>query len=440
MDFNTLIDHSKPVLVAVSGGADSVALLAMLVEAGFSCHAAHCNFHLRGDESLRDERHVVEVCRRLDVPLHRIDFQTADVARQRGISIEMAARDLRYAWFQSLLDELNIPVVAVAHHADDAAETFLLNLSRGTGLRGLTGMKPRVGNVVRPLLDLSRLQLEDFCHSRNLDFVIDSSNNSDDFARNRIRHHVVPTLKAINPAFLDTMRLNTSHLAAVYSIFLRQLQDVRQQTVVSNADGSKSIAIAPLLAQPDAEPFLFEFLSDDGFPPAVAHDILRSICQHRSGATFFSHSHRAVVDRDCILVQPLEAVRSVQLSADSVFLIDASDAEVFSPLHLALRTLNVDGDFVLSRSPRVAHLDASKLQFPLALRRWRQGDVFRPLGLKGSKKLSDFFIDVKLSQPDKENVWVLESDGSIVWVVGLRIDDRFKFTDATSSVLELKLL
>lgn len=428
------IDIGTPVLAAVSGGADSVALLHILAEGGRDVVAAHCNFHLRGAESDRDEAFVRDLCGRMGVELLVTHFDTRSVAAERHVSIEMAARDLRYEWFGKILDERGIPCVAVAHHADDAAETMLLNMTRGTGPRGLTGMKTRQGRVVRPLLSMSREDIENYCKAKGLCYVSDSSNASDDFARNKIRHHVVPVLKAINPSFLATMRANASHMAGVMAVFEQAVRRFEAVSVRRNGATMRIDADA-LRATPDAKPYLFEILAPRGFSADAIARMAMCVSKGLSGKAFYADGLRAVVDRKEVIVHPIAATASATEAR-----IDADTAEVWEPTHLRLRTFDVPPGFAPSRDAMRMHLDASKIAFPLTLRHWRAGDAFRPLGMRGSKKLSDFFVDSKTSLPRKDAATVLEDgDGAIVCIVGMRIDDRYKLTDATRRVLEVTL-
>lgn len=433
MDRYKFIDKKKPVLVAVSGGADSVALLHTLVTAGFYCIAAHCNFHLRGAESDSDEKFVRDFCDELSVPCHVAHFDTKTIARERAISIEMAARELRYQWFDKLLDEHNIPCVAVAHHSDDAAETFLLNLVRGTGIRGLSGMKEVSGRIVRPLLKYSRQEIELYCRAHKLHYVTDSTNLSDAYTRNRIRHHVIPQFKAINPSFLATMRGNMNHLNQICSLFERQVEDFKRRAVVE-LDGQVLISMSHLLQLPNLEPYLFDLLFSKGFTSDAIDKINRCVTDSRWGRLFFSPTHRVIVDRYNIIVQP----RDKEVEQDE-FDIEMDQTIIYKPITMNIRHMDKGADFEISRDPKIVHLDASKIYYPLTLRRWHNGDSFRPLGMKGFKKLSDFFVDGKFSRAEKEQVWVLLSGGEIAWIVGKRIDDRFKVTESTTDIIEFAL-
>ncbi len=431
MQTGNYIDKEKGVLVAVSGGADSIVLLHWLVSHGYYCIAAHCNFQLRGAESDSDEEFVRSFCDELSVPCHVIHFDTKKYAAERRISIEMAARELRYQWFDKLLDQLDLPCVAVAHHADDAVETFLLNLVRGTGIKGLSGMKIKQGRVVRPMLKYSRQDIELYCRAHKLKYVTDSSNSNDAYMRNRIRHQVVPQLKAINPSFLSTMRGNMMHLDQICALFASQVEAFTKRAVVEVED-QMLISMEHLLALPNPEPFLFELLFGKGFRPDAIHKMARCINEKRWGRVLFAPQYRAVVDRYNVIVLPRDAEEE-----EEEFDIESGRDEVFTPLHLSIRQFPMDLTFELSRTNDTIDIDAEKIEFPLRLRRWKQGDTFRPLGMKGFKKLSDFFVDNKLSRVEKERAWVLLSGDEIVWIVGMRIDDRYKVTPNTTEILEI---
>ncbi len=428
------IEKDTGVLVAVSGGADSIVLLHWLVTHGYYCQAAHCNFHLRGAESDSDEAFVRSFCEELSVPLHVVDFDTKKYAQERGMSIEMAARELRYQWFDRLLDQLGLPYVAVAHHADDAVETFLLNLVRGTGIKGLSGMKIKQGRVLRPMLKYSRQDIELYCRAHKLKYVTDSSNSNDAYIRNRIRHQVVPQLKAINPSFLTTMRGNMMHLDQICALFVTQVESFAKRAVVE-LDDQMLISMEHLQNLQNPEPFLFELLFSKGFRPDSIHKMARCIHEKRWGRILFAPQYRAVIDRYNVIV----LARDTKVEEEE-FDIESYQDEVFTPLHMTLRRMPMSTDFDLSRENDVIHVDASKVEFPLTLRHWHTGDTFRPLGMRGFKKLSDFFVDNKLSRVEKERVWVLLSGGEIMWIVGMRIDDRYKIKPTTTEVLEIRLL
>lgn len=425
------------VLVALSGGADSVALLHALHKQGVHCVAAHCNFHLRGAESDRDERFVRSYCEQMGVECCVVHFDTIGHAKRRGISIEMAARELRYAWFEELLVSYKLPAVAVAHHADDNAETFLLNMTRGTGIKGLCGMKSVNGHVVRPMLGYSREYIELYCQANKLEYVTDSSNNSDEYTRNKLRHHVIPQLKEINPSFLKTMGENMSRLNSVYRVFRRQYE-----TFVSEAIEEKEneirIDMSAICSICDFDAFIFEYLHQYKFSIDSILNIVKCIEERRFGRVFTSDKYRLVVDRAALILTDKNRYYD-----DDEYKIGREETLINRPIFMRMHHIKLKdiSKFELSRNPSLVHLDAEKVEYPLMLRRWRKGDTFTPLGMKGAKKLSDFFIDSKMSLTDKENVWLLVSaSGEILWVVGQRISDKVKYTKATTEVLEIEIL
>ncbi len=295
-----LLTENRPVLVGVSGGADSIALLTILVESGYSCIAAHCNFHLRGDESLRDEQFVREYARKLDVPFLMTDFDTRKYAADRHLSIEMAARELRYGWFEEQRAGTGAQAVAVAHHRDDSVETLLMNLVRGTGIRGMSGIRPRNGFVVRPLLAVSREDILEWLAGRGLTYVTDSTNLSDAYTRNFIRLRVLPLLKEINPSVKDAIARTSEHLSAAEAVYLHVVEEARN-AVVEQGD---RLSIAALMRYPSPDAILYELLKTYGFTRPVAEDVYLSLTKE-SGKTFFSSTHRLIKDRDYLLLSPL---------------------------------------------------------------------------------------------------------------------------------------
>ncbi len=428
------IDKSEPLLVAISGGADSVALLHYLVMHNYYCIATHCNFHLRGDESDRDQEFVQAFCDHLSVPLHIAHFDTKKYAAENNMSIEMAAREQRYQYFDKLSDDLNIKYIAVAHHADDQSETFLLNLIRGTGIRGLSGMKPINGKIIRPLLKYSRQDIELYCRAHKLKFVTDSTNLSDAYVRNRIRHKVVPELKSINLSFLKTMRHNMQHLSDIAEIFAGLVEAFKGKAVVE-LEGQVLISMEHLQELQNPEPYIYEIVSPYGFSADSIHKMANCVDLHHWGRIFFTEKYRAIVDRFNLIIIPRDTDQE-----SNEHLIEADQAEIFSPIHLTFRMFDKTEDFQMSKTTDKIHIDAEKIYFPLKLRHWENGDAFRPLGMKGYKKVSDFFVDNKFSQLEKEQTWLLLSGEEIIWIVGKRIDDRVKITEKTKQILELTVL
>ena len=401
-------------LVALSGGADSVALLRILLALGYRLEAAHCNFRLRGAESERDEQFVTDLCRQLGVRLHVTRFDTRAVAAGRHISIEMAARDLRYAYFEKLRFDCRLTDIAVAHHADDSVETLLLNLIRGTGIDGLRGIQPRVGHIVRPLLCLCRAEIEDYLRSVGQPFVTDSTNLHDDYTRNKVRLKLLPLLREINPSVSRSMLNTAHHLTDVATIYNKYIDEARRRVV----DADQRISIAGLLREPAPEALLYEILSPLGFNAARVDDLMRSL-DGQPGKVFESVGWRAVKDREYILLSRREAVAP--------------------PAGLSFEVREVGPGFKPSRSADVATLDADRLTLPLTVRTYRQGDWFVPFGMRGRKNLSDYLTDLKLPLTEKAAQQVVCSGNDIVWVVGRRTDNRFRVTDSTRRVMIIRV-
>lgn len=421
-----LLTDNRPVLVGVSGGADSIALLTLLVELGYSCIAAHCNFHLRGEESMRDEQFVRKYAHSLRISLHLIDFDTVAYAEEHRLSVEMAARELRYEWFERKRVELDAQAIAVAHHRDDSVETLLLNLVRGTGIRGLSGIRAKNGYIIRPLLGVSRSDVVSWLSERNLDFVTDSTNLSDAYTRNFIRLHVLPLLEEINPSVKTAIARTSEHLAATESVYLRVVEEARGAVV----EGSR-LSITALLKYPSPSAILYELLSEWYFSRPVVEDIYLSLGKE-SGKVFYSPTHRLVKDRDYLLLSSLEA------RLDEMFILTGEEEQWSGPIELSFQKIVIEEDFQIEKDRNMAYYDYDKLTFPLLLRTWKTGDWFIPFGMNGRKKLSDYFSDSKFSRIDKEHAWILCSGNDIIWIVGERADNRFRIDKATKNVLVVK--
>ncbi len=414
IDRHSLLRRRGPVIVAVSGGADSVALLAVLQALGYECVAAHCNFHLRGAESNRDMRHVEMLTEKLGIDLYVKDFDVAARRALTGESLEMACRELRYKWFFELLDRDRAQAIAVGHHREDQAETFMLNLMRGSGLAGLAGMRYRNEHVVRPLLDVSRAEIEQYLTARGLDWIVDSSNASDDFARNRLRNKILPMMEQLFPGATDAMLRSMTILRENCDFYQAQTEKVIN-TYVNNF--SKEINLSDLQAnEPHAELLLFEKLRSEGFNRTQTDDMLAAAA--RSGGSFSAGAHTRDVDHG-ILRAPRATIGPVADSGEEYEVNLLRD--IFEPVRIVV-THHYISEFAPSRNPRIAYIDASALEGDRrwALRRWRRGDRMTPYGMTGSKLLSDIFASQRLSAEAKRNTWVLTCDDEIVWVVGLR--------------------
>ncbi len=414
-----LLNQGDTVIVALSGGADSVALLHILLSLRYKCVAAHCNFHLRSEESERDEQFVRSLCQEWHVPLYVQPFDTEVYARTNRLSIEMAARDLRYVWFRELAAQVQAQAVAVAHHADDQAETMLMNLVRGTGLRGMCGMPVRNGIVVRPLLCCTRQSIEDYLRTRHIPFVTDSTNAQTDYRRNKFRLVVLPALEQINPSIRQTLAEARNHFAG-YRLIVQTYMEQAAARLVREKDGRLHIDTERLLSGPAPETVLYELLSPYGFNAAQIAQLYAALGS-TPGKRFESPTHCAIKDRTEIIIDKKRDRRQAAPEID-----------------LNIRPRRATEQFPAADA-HVAFFDADKLRGPLSLRHWQAGDTFCPIGLKGKKKISDFFTDIKLDLQQKQDVWLLLSGNEIAWVIGFRMDDRFKVTGQTRQIAEISV-
>lgn len=420
-----LFTTKSKVLVTLSGGADSVALLHLLLDMGHTCEAAHCNFHLRGEESDRDETFVRELCRQLKVRLHIRHFQTADEAAGRHISIEMAARELRYSWFEELRKDIKADVIAVAHHKDDSVETLLLNLIRGTGINGLLGIRPQNGNIVRPLLCIDRKEIIEYLQEIGQPYVTDSTNLQDEYTRNKIRLNLLPLMQEINPSVKESLLRTASHLNEAALLYKKGIE-----TGKLNVRTEQGILISALLREPSPETLLFEILSPLGFNSTQVKDILASL-QGQPGKRFFSSEWQVIKDRELLLIEPAEA-------QDTLDVFSPDDTSL--PFRLTIEEQEATPDFVIPRDRSTACFDADKLEYPITVRRCRQGDSFVPFGMTGRKKVSDYLTDRKFSLSRKKQQWVLCSGKHIAWLIGERTDNRFRVDENTNRILLINMI
>ncbi|MDD2313645.1 MAG: tRNA lysidine(34) synthetase TilS [Proteiniphilum sp.] len=420
-----LLSVEATVIVGLSGGMDSMALLDILTLLGYRCVAAHCNFHLRGAESDRDGDFVRRWCKSVDVPLVSIDFDTREYASDRKISIEMAARELRYRWFEMMRVQHQAEAIAVAHHRDDSVETVLMNLIRGTGIKGLSGIAPKNRKVVRPLLSVSREEIARYMVSRDIPYVFDSSNNDDLFLRNALRLHVIPTLEELNPAVKEAIYRTAQHVAQAEKVYNAAMKESMEKVVQNDR-----IDVRELRKTPSPQSLLFELLTPMGFGPSTIQDICSSM-DAEPGKIFLSRSHRVIKDRDYFLIDQLPDKEATEQS----FFIELQTNALTMPLPLTFSILPMP--ITIERNKRFLYADFDQLRFPLTLRKWRQGDWFIPFGMKGRKKLSDYFTDRKFSLKDKEAAWVLLSGEEIVWIVGERPDERYRIREGTLRVFHV---
>ncbi|MCQ2218099.1 MAG: tRNA lysidine(34) synthetase TilS [Paludibacteraceae bacterium] len=426
-----LFSHKDKIAVGLSGGADSVALLAVLCELGYDCIALHCNFHLRGEESMRDERFVEQWVKTLNIDYRKVDFETESYASEHKISIEMAARELRYNWFSEQLRETGAKHIAIAHHADDVVETFLINLTRGSGIHGLTGIKPKNGNIVRPLLCVSRKEILQYLNKKGLEHVEDSTNKEIVYVRNKFRNNIIPLFESINPSFKNSLLQTISYLKNTEEYVDEKINDARGNVMKQIDDNVWHLFIDQLKKEGNVQLLLFEILQPFGFSSSTIQNITNSI-DGESGKLFQSEEYTLQKDRDVLILYKTEKNESVS------FDVPANTTIVEVPINLKFKIEDASS-VVIEKAKKYCFLDYDKLKFPLQLRRWKQGDSFVPFGMKGKKKLSDYFVDNRFSVYKKSQVWLLTSDNQIVWIIGERSDDRFKITDETKKVLKIEI-
>ena len=398
-----LLNPNELYIVALSGGADSVALLLLLKNAGFNVHAAHCNFHLRGAESDRDEAFCEQLCANEDVPFHRAHFDTREYAELHKVSVEMAARELRYRWFEQLREDIGAAGICVAHHRDDSVETVILNMVRGTGVHGLAGIRPRNGYILRPLLCVSRAEIEEYLAKRGQRYVTDSTNLEDEATRNKVRHRVIPELQQLNGKALENIQRMAERMAAVEVLLddykAKSVQVEAGRTVIRKHDAPNGY-------------LLYELLAGYGFNSAQASQIYASLCADSVGSMYSSADYDLLVDRECLLIEPhLEPLKPLVIPETGVYVLDEK------------RKIRVEsGEFPVSKDPLVATLDASKVHFPLTVRRVEEGDWMVPFGMKGRKLLSDLMTDMKMSTFDKrKQIVIVDNQNVIIWAVGIRV-------------------
>jgi tRNA(Ile)-lysidine synthase len=428
-----LFTKEDRILLAVSGGVDSIAMVKLFAGAGFKFGIAHFNFGLRGEESDGDEQFVRELAQGHNVPFYVKHFDTKNYALERKISVQMAARDLRYAWFDEILNSDGYDSVATAHHLDDQAETFFINLLRGTGISGMHGIRPKQGKIIRPLMFATREQIMSFALANELAWRDDRSNKSRKYLRNKLRLDILSELYKINPRFSEKLNETICHLRDVETIYNYHMAGITAD-LVQQTPGGTLISIDWIYEYHPHDTYLFELLKPYGFSFPVVKEIVHSLDTF-SGKMFYSPTHRLLRDRENFIIQPLAEI-FCELPDNGGFSVQRETAILEEPIYLSTSESDDIANLPMGKS-EVACLDIDKLVFPLRLRKWERGDWFMPLGLKGKKKLSDFFVDQKISLADKEKTWLLVSGEDIVWIVGKRIDNRFRITPKTKKAFIL---
>lgn len=425
IDEHCLLEHGDKVLVAISGGADSVALLVALCKLGYTCEAIHCNFHLRSDESNRDEQFTKDLCERLGVTLHIVHFKTAEYAREKGISIEMAAREQRYAAFEEHRVATCAKAIAVAHHRDDSAETMLLNLTRGTGIKGLRGIQPRNGNIIRPLLCVGRDEILDYLKWRGESYVTDSTNLTSDYTRNKIRLEIIPKLAEINPSILATLAATAQHIGDAERIYRHAIEEATERVKHGN-----EIDLEALAKEPAPATLLHEILSPYGFNSTHIDDIWNSI-ESEGSRRFHAAKWDIIKDRKRLIIVQKKSCRL----KDTLLPTDGNIETEQGTLSIACYKFNGE----IPKQRNIACLDIDKLYLPLTLRHTRNGDRFAPFGMRGTKLVSDYLTDRKKSLVEKEMQLVItDATGEIVWVVNERPSAHSCVTESTKEILVIE--
>ncbi len=426
-----LFQQKDKLLLAVSGGADSSVLCELCKQAGYNFAIAHCNFKLRGAESDRDENFVQQLAKQYRVEIYMASFDTTAIAAKLKTSIEETARNLRYDWFKELIIEYKYDYLLTAHHADDNLETVMMNFFRGTGIKGLRGILPKQNNIIRPLLFARRKEIEDFAAQNNIAFVTDSTNAESDYTRNYFRNELIPAIEKIYPETAKNVLKNIERFADVEIIYNESISAIKEK-LVEKRGNEMHIAVLKLAKAKPLQTIIYEIISAYNFTASQVGEV-EKLLNSESGKYITSATHRILRNRKWLIISPLNNVEEV-----SHYLIEENQTSVlFAGGKLEINAIEKPESLVTDAD--TAFIDAANIKYPLLLRKWKQGDYFYPLGMQKKKKLSRFFIDLKLSLTEKENVWVLESDKKIVWVVGFRIDNRVKITEDKRDVVKLHL-
>ncbi|MGN6195385.1 MAG: tRNA lysidine(34) synthetase TilS [Ginsengibacter sp.] len=431
-----LFEKKDHLILAVSGGADSVALCELCFQAGFDFEIAHCNFQLRAEESERDEKFVIQLGEKYDKKVSVKEFDTTEYAEENKVSIQVAARELRYKWFDELLQEKLITrdqktYLLTAHHANDNIETLLMNFFKGAGIKGLQGILPKQGKIIRPLLFAKREEILLFLKENNLHFVEDSSNASDKYTRNYFRHQLIPSVEKVFPKAEDNLINNLERFREIEMLYQQSI-DLHKKKLLQQKGNEIHIPVLKLLKTEPQKTIVYEIIKDFGFRAHQADEVIH-LLKSESGKYISSATHKILKNRNWVIISPIDN-QIVQH-----ILINENDKEIdFQSGRLMIKKEEMrDGKIPSSNS--IAMLDMENISFPLLLRKWKQGDYFYPLGMQKKKKLSKFFIDQKMSLTEKENIWVIESNKRIMWIIGKRIDDRFKIKEKTKKVLLLEI-
>ena len=433
---NNLFDIQKDkILLAVSGGIDSMVMCDLFLRSKANIAIAHCNFHLRGDESNRDEGFVTQYAKDNNIPLFKQDFDTFAYMQSEKKSLEMSARDLRYDWFKKIVKENDFTYIATAHHGDDSAETFIINLLRGTGIAGLHGILPKSDNIIRPMLFTSRRKIVEYAQKYGLTHVEDSTNKDNKFTRNKIRNEIIPILRDISPNFDAIIRKDIERLRETEQVFRTVINKAKKNLLI-HKDNRIEVELEALKKLHPIHIFLYEILSEYGFNETNINSICDTLDEENiSGKQFFSEKYRIVIDRKKLLITEKKKGKTTATN----YQINDYQTNISIPIRLHTEVLK-DLKFIkIPKTKSVAMFDYEKLKFPLTLRHWKQGDSFVPFGMNGKQKISDFFTHNKYSILDKESQWLLCSGKDIIWVVGQRTDNRYRITDKTTTIYKIEI-
>ena len=431
---NNLCSKNQKILVALSGGLDSVVLVSLFLKAGYKIGIAHCNFKLRGKESDMDEDFVRLLASELDVELFVKTCDAAQYSTNNKLTIQEAARDLRYAWFEEISSKASFDRIAVGQHADDQIETFFINLFRGSGSTGLKGMPIKRGKIIRPLLFANREEIEKFASENNLKFREDASNASDKYLRNRIRHQLLPVLEKVSPQAKTSIASSLQYLQED-TLLLQQLIDEKKEALFSSKEKNSIISISELKKLKPLEVWVYYLLKAFGFSRETTNDlatVLQNEDNTSSGKIFHSENFQLLIDREHLILQQKNKKKE-----NATYLIKETDDEIKRPIHLRLSSDKFNRNYHFQADPSIAWFDTDKLQFPLTIRKWKQGDRFVPFGMKGNKLISDYFIDNKIDRFTKENTWLLLSGDEIIWIIGHRASEKFRVGKACKRILKV---
>ncbi len=427
-----LVKPGQSVLLAVSGGMDSVAMVYLFKDAGFKFAIAHCNFKLRGADSDKDEAFVKKLSEKLSVPFFSKSFNTTEQSEAAGESVQMTARRIRYEWLEQVRLKNNFDLIATAHHHDDNIETLLINLLRGTGVHGLKGIPVKNKNVIRPLLFATKCDIEQYIEKHKLTYREDLSNKENKYIRNQLRNIVIPAFEKINPDFRKSFKEFFENIELPYQCFMKYIEEKKKGLIIED-HGRFLLPLKKLKQLKHPETVLFELLRNYGFNSATTTDIVASF-EKQPGKIFYAKEYCLVKDRDCFILFPKKS----KTFPENIFIGNEPGSYKLNNIYLKTEVFDITDQLTFPKTEDCAFLDYDKLQFPLKLRQWEQGDIFQPLGMGGKKKVSDFLIDKKVSIDQKDNIYVLCSGENIVWIAGYRIDERFKIDNSSKRCFYVK--